>query len=573
MQIFMKRAISLLAFALSGLGLANAQWSDDPGTNNCLMPEDFYTWEPIMLSDGTFYVFADRPDGSVDTIVPYLYRFDKDGNDVWGGPIEITRTLTATWTKTMSHLLVDDEDNAVIVVQNMKSGLAESYTAYKISPEGEFLWPEGGVDLHDGTIPDDQYCAAVQLTQLSDGSYLFTWMGDEIMMQRVSRDGQVQWGEGKAFGSGAYPYAFDAGDGDLLMIYQSSGIMARRLDFEGNDVWPEPVPVFSGELNSNIPLWTYIKVIPMSDGILVGYYAFEGDFHYPAISYIKFDGTHGFAEADQGLRLGFSDYFGFAPALDVDEENNAIYAVWEEYPGTQSISRMVCQKVSLDGELLWDPEGVELMPMLERPVSYQTVSVGPKGSVMIGVMEQYDGDGHGIGAHSPVNIHAFLLNANGEFAWADTSKMICNVPSVKYDLTCLPYSDDQWIFMWEDTRDVDGVDGGWIYGQSIGMDGNLGGDVANESRAVARPSAFSVYPNPARETLTLQLDNAGNYSQPVRVELLNTNGAVIAQIYDGNLQAGSNLIEWNRPASVPAGFYILKAVIGNECRYAKVILQ
>ena len=71
----------------------------------------------------------------------------------------------------------------------------------------------------------------------------------------------------------------------------------------------------------------------------------------------------------------------------------------------------------------------------------------------------------------------------------------------------------------------------------------------------------------------MQLDNAGNYSQPVRVELLNTNGAVIAQIYDGNLQAGSNLIEWNRPASVPAGFYILKAVIGNECRYAKVILQ
>lgn len=357
------------------------------------------------------------------------------------------------------------------------------------------------------------------------------------------------------------------------MIYQSSGIMARRLDFEGNDVWPEPVPVFSGELNSNIPLWTYIKVIPMSDGILVGYYAFEGDFNYPAISYIKFDGTHGFAEADQGLRLGFSDYFGFAPALDVDEENNAIYAAWEEYPGVQSISRMVCQKVSLDGELLWDPEGVELMPMLERPVSYQTVSVGPKGSVMIGVMEQYDGDGHGIGAHSPVNIHAFLLNANGEFAWADTSKMICNVPSVKYDLTCLPYSDDQWIFLWEDCRQDGGVDGGFIYGQNIGLDGTLGDIVANESRTVARPSAFSVWPNPARETLSLRLDNANTYSRPVQVEMLNTNGAVIAQIYDGNLQAGSNLIEWNRPASVPAGFYILKAVIGNECRYAKVILQ
>ena len=562
-----------MAFALSGLGLANAQWSSDPAENLQLMDKSYWSTEVSMLPDGSFYILGVSPIGDIHNVTPSLFYFDKDGRKVWEDPMVFEIDSTMSWIKTNTQLATDQDGNAIVVAQDLCGNQIEKYTAWKVSKTGEYIWPEEGVNLHgEAGKPDAEINAAIKMLPQSDGSCLFAWMGDEIMMQRVSRDGQVQWGEGKAFGSGAYPYAFDAGDGDLLMIYQSSGIMARRLDFEGNDVWPEPVPVFSGELNSNIPLWTYIKVIPMSDGILVGYYAFEGDFHYPAISYIKFDGTHGFAEADQGLRLGFSDYFGFAPALDVDEENNAIYAAWEEYPGSQSISRMVCQKVSLDGELLWDPEGVELMPMLERPVSYQTVSVGPKGSVMIGVMEQYDGDGHGIGAHSPVNIHAFLLNANGEFAWADTSKMICNVPSVKYDLTCLPYSDDQWIFMWEDCRQDGGVDGGFIYGQNIGLDGTLGDIVANESRTVARPSAFSVWPNPARETLSLRLDNA-HVSRPVQVELLNTNGAVIAQIYDGNLQAGSNLIEWNRPASVPAGFYILKAVIGNECRYAKVILQ
>lgn len=570
----MKRAILLLALAFSCSGLF-AQWSDNPSENKCLIPESLYTCEPLSLSDGSFYVFADRPDGAADTIVPYLYRFDKDGNDVWGGPIEITRTLTATWTKTMSHLLVDDADNAVIVVQNMKSGVTESYTAYKISPEGEFLWPEGGVDLHNGTIPDDQYCAAVQLTQLSDGSYLFTWMADEIMMQRVSRDGQVQWGEGKSFGSGSYPYAFDAGDGDLLMIYQSSGIMARRLDFEGNDVWPEPVPVFSGELNGSIPLWTYIKVIPMSDGVLVGYYAFEGDSHYPAISYIRFDGTHAFAEADQGLRLAYNDNFGFAPALDVDEENQMIYAAWIEYRGGQPYKGLTCQKINMNGELLWDPEGKVLMPIEQRPVSYQTVSVGPKGSVMIGVMEQYDADGRGIGEHSPVNIHAFLLDASGEYIWNNPSQMICDTASVKHDLMCLPYGDDQWIFLWEDCRTDGGVDQGFIFGQNIGLDGTMGEieTTPSANEGLAKATAFQVRPNPIRNNATLLIGNPGIQPQNIRVELVALNGSVVDMVYQGTLPQGQNRIEWARPASIQNGFYILKATISDKTQFAKVILQ
>lgn len=570
----MKRAILLLALAFSCSGLF-AQWSDSASVNKCLIPESLYSCEPMPLSDGTFYVFADRPDGSVDTIVPYLYHFDKDGNDVWGGPIEITRTLTATWTKTMSHLLVDDEDNAVIVVQNMKSGVTESYTAYKISPEGEFLWPEGGVDLHNGTIPDDQYCAAVQLTQLSDGSYLFTWMADEIMMQRVSRDGQVQWGEGKSFGSGAYPYAFDAEDGDLLMIYQSSGIMARRLDFEGNDVWPEPVPVFSGELNGNIPLWTYIKVVPMSDGVLVGYYAFEGDFHYPAISYLKFDGTHAFAEADQGLRLAYNDNFGFAPVFDVDEENQVIYAAWVEYRGGQSYKGLTCQKISMNGELLWNPEGNVLMPIEQRPVSYQTVSVGPKGVVMVGAMEQYDIDNNGLGENDPVNIHAFLLDANGEYVWNTPSVTICDTVSVKHELMCLPYSDDQWIFLWEDCRREGGVDGGYIFGQNIGLDGTMGEieTTPSANEGLAKATAFQVRPNPIRDNATLLIDNPGSRSQNIRVELVALNGSVVEIVYQGSLSQGQNRIEWARPSGIQIGFYILKATMGDKTQFAKVILQ
>ena len=117
------------------------------------------------------------------------------------------------------------------------------------------------------------------------------------------------------------------------------------------------------------------------------------------------------------------------------------------------------------------------------------------------------------------------------------------------------------------------MDARLLYGQNVTAEGILGVDVASESRPLVRPSTFSIWPNPARETLTLRLDNADTYSYPVQVELLNTSGTLIARVYRGNLQPGCNEIEWTRPSGIQNGFYILKATAGGTTRYAKVILQ
>lgn len=295
----MKRVILFFALAISGLGAANAQWSDDPTENNQLLEKSYWSTEISMLDDGSFYMLGVSPLGDINKVTPILFYFDKDGNRVWKDSVVFEIDSTMSWIKTNTQLMVDNEGNAIVVAQDLCGVQIEKYTAWKVNTAGEHLWSEDGVNLHGETgMPDAEINAAMKMLQMPDGSYLFAWMGNGIMLQKVSNDGQLLWGQGKNIGSGAYPYVFNAGDGDIMVIYQSGGLEARRLDFDGNDVWSAPVPVFSGELNPQIPAWTYLKLLPTSEGVLVGYYGYEGDAHYSMISYIKYDGTHAFAEAD-----------------------------------------------------------------------------------------------------------------------------------------------------------------------------------------------------------------------------------------------------------------------------------
>ena len=581
----MKRAMLFLTLAFSSLGFANAQWSDNPDTNLRLNNESFYSFETELLSDDSWYLYYNRPDGSIDTIVPFLQRFDKDGNPLWEEPLTISRQLTASWTKVMDCMSIDKDDNAIVVVQDKRHG-AETYTAYKITPDGTSVWAEG-VDLHSGVYPDG--CAALNMTQIADGSYIFAWQEylyedvntGMIRLQRVSADGQLLWGEGKLIQEEnvpmSYPYVLDANNNEFLLVYAygaSQEIQVRKMDFDGNDIWAQPATAFDG-ISSSIPLWTFLSVVPADGGVLIGTY--EGDPNFPYVSYVKADGTHAFAEGSAGLRLGYSEWLAWGVQLAFDQENQAIYAVWRETDYNQQYSQIVTQKVSIEGELLWDPNGIAVTQFLPRPVSYYDAEIGPKGSLFVSYMEQYDLDNNGLGANDPVNALAVLQSAEGDFVWEDTAVMVSGFPSVKYNMEALPLSNDQWILVWEDVRDVEGGDGGYLYGQNITVNGLLGVQEetpnANESRQESRDEAFRVVPNPILDNAILYIENGAGVACKAEVELWNLNGAKAGEIYNGRLHEGMNRIEWNRPSGLSGGFYLLKATVGDRTQFAKIILR
>ncbi len=566
-----------MAFALSGLGLANAQWSSDPGTNLNLIGESFYTYEPAYRKDGSFFLFYDTPKGEdTSKIIPFLLYFNEEGESIWDKPIQIADEPTLSYTKTMSHLMIDLDGNVIVAVQNLKNGRNETYTLYKIDTAGNFLWGRNGIDLQSQENGASTSPGALKMFQLADGSYIFAWMDIEgifnnIWLQKISKDGEYIWGEGKNMGAGDYPYVVDGGDGNLILVYSYGRIFARKLDFDGNDLWPEPVLVFDGNLPELIPLWTYIQVVPANGGVLVGVYGFDGNSaHYPYMSYIKPDGSHGFPDAEAGLRLCFNENWGFEPVIAFDENNAAVYAIWRENaPGTNFVSRFCSQKISLEGELLWNPEGVELLPLQNRALGYPQVSLGPDNTVLFGFMEH---KGNGVAANDPIAVHAVLQNTDGNFVWNTTTKIVSDVESVKYDLSVSPYQNGQWIFMWEDGRDGGGASGGSLYAQNLRADGSMGEPSAIESRERADAS-LQVWPNPVKTSTTIGYINPGRFIQDARISLLDLKGSVTAEVYKGSLYAGKNLIVWNRPSNLADGIYILKLESSERTVHTKVVLQ
>lgn len=567
----MKRSFFLLTMLFFGCSLF-AQWPSSPDENKRLTEPSFLTGEVRTLPDGSFYLFLDRAENTYDTIVPFLYYFDKNGNPVWEEPIALTRQPTLTWTKCMSHLLVDRDGNAVVGVQNTKlqMGDIESYTAFKISKEGEFLWGKDGVDLHGGGIPAGESNAFLQLAQLTDGSYIFSWMADEITLQKVSPDGKVLWGEGKKVGSGAWPFVFDAGDNEFILFYQASGLIARKLDFDGNDIWEQPTLVFSGELNSTIPAWTYLKAIPADGGLVAGWYGYEGDEHFSQCAYIKPDGSHAFPDGDKGLRLHYNNYWGYSPELVFDKDEKAIYAAWNEaVPGRNYAQHASAQKVSLEGELLWNPEGVELEPLPEDGggVAYVSAAAGPKGTGLFGFMKQT-----GLAANEDVLVKAVLVSSDGKYAWEDTSRLISNAESVKYSLLSTGYVNDQWLLIWEDCRDwgKGSVQDRNFWSQNIRLDGSMGDAVGNEIPQSLEGS-FQVYPNPATDVVYMRYDNPLPETLKVRVSLVNLKGGVEGVVYEGCLYPGVNNMRAERIPGLESGVYMLRMETPQGVLNTKVV--
>jgi hypothetical protein len=86
---------------------------------------------------------------------------------------------------------------------------------------------------------------------------------------------------------------------------------------------------------------------------------------------------------------------------------------------------------------------------------------------------------------------------------------------------------------------------------------------------------LSVFPNPAQTeiNLSLHIQNTGNYI----IEVQNTAGQVIANLFEGTLSSGVQTLRWNRAGvdgkPVPGGLYLLTVIGSNHKECYKIILK
>jgi S-formylglutathione hydrolase FrmB len=85
-----------------------------------------------------------------------------------------------------------------------------------------------------------------------------------------------------------------------------------------------------------------------------------------------------------------------------------------------------------------------------------------------------------------------------------------------------------------------------------------------------KPSVFNIscYPNPTYEIVHLEFEIQN--PAPVRIQVFNTVGKMVAVLSDGTLEKGQHRITWNT-AHLPAGLYFFKMQIRQEVVMKKIV--
>lgn len=604
----MKKLIILLSILICG-STAYAQWSSDPKQNLLLSNLCVYDVEYKVYTNGDVYIYYTTP--FENNIQTYLQILNKKGEKKFNGNgLLISNEKTRTWTVVNNFLLVDDEGNAIVVVQDCRNDDSElqklNYNIYKISPSGEFLWGENGIDLCRGKTHYLE--ASMSLIQVGE-QYMFAWqrfnnasaglniatttfkagnyqelpvpfstkkeedLPDHIVMERLDKSGKFV-GETQYLKDNStphsYPWLRNATDGQVILVYAkgtNQDLMARKLDFDGSSVWAQDATIYRGGFGT-IPIWTFVQVYEDPDGGV--FVSWHDDRNFTNIesaylSYIKPDGTYGYAAGIEGQKLGFSGFRQFTPYMVYNPTDKSTYIAWRETSDGQGWQSLRAQRLTKEGDLMWDIEGVEILPLVQRPIGYFSCELDKQNRMATFFMAQ-----DSLEAYGNTQAFACLLDTKGQYAWGDATKyaFITNAKSEKGELMSSPAIEDQWILLWSDTRGATGSNQTYLYGQNMYMDGSLTNTVSNEIPLHNTKNDLYIAQNPINDKAQFLVKI--QETNKVNLTIYNNLGQKMTTLFDGQLSSGTHEFSWNTNRK---GMYIAVLNTNGNISHLKIINQ
>jgi hypothetical protein len=558
----MKKILLFLVGTLYCVGTM-AQWTDDPSLNNRITADgaSLYDAVPVVSKNGiTYLVFNKLVDGNIAT---YVQIIDKEGNKLFPDEGKLI-SAKKTWTFTLVNQLAfaDNDGNVLLLVLDTRSDSPDNslnLVIYKVSPTGELLWGEDGIDINHGIAYGME--AQIKVIQLEDGSYVFAWSRTasperSIQLQRLSGNGEFLWDKNLELKETNvvynYPYLTNAGNNTFVLVYtRGTAIMAKKLDFDGESIWPKDVRIYDGANLPSIPLQNVFSVLPdPNGGVFVGWYDFRQgpNVESAIVAYVKPNGELGFTGTEGGERVGYSNYRGFSPRMAYDKAKNCVYVISRETSGSQSYQRFVLQKLAMSGELLWDLEGIQIDELSGNvQLGYHTIQSVGNGQFAVFYLQN-----RGFSDISP--IAALIDGETGDFVWPEEKINLSTVVTRKANLIPSQLIDGKyWITSWADDRTEDHIENLAIYMQKLNLDGSFG----NKETAIQLPvknTGFSVQSSFIEETAQFVVENtkAGNAD----ITIYSLSGQKVASVFHGQMAQGTENIQWNtKTASVKSGIY------------------
>lgn len=586
----MKKSL-LIGTAIFCCMTAMAQWTNDPAVNTKVSPENqsVYGEEFAVNKDGLVYYNYNGPTGG--TTATFLQILDKNGNKTIKEPgLVISTERARTWVAVNQMLMADNDGNAIISVSDCRYAPAEStnlsYTIYKVSPTGEMLWGEDGIGLEKGETSYSE--AKISMIQLEDGSYIFAWARSsangspyKIYMERLSASGEFIWdnpvvlsGENTSY---TYPWLVNAGDNQFILVCSkgtNQDLIAQKYDFDGDPVWPEDVTVYRGGFGT-IPIWTFVTVIPdEKGGAFIGWYddRYYTNFSKSYVSHITSDGEFGFISGIEGTALSNPEYLmGLGPQMVYDSKNDCLFTVHRECDANQNWHKLVLQKVSMDGELLWGSEGKDLTELKNNStVSYYSIQTTGDGDFVVFYMYL-----DGIAANSNVLTYAVRIDGESDDAtrvWGEDPILLSSAESNKASLESSSLvNNGYYVTMWSDKRlaNTEEPSKESTYMQCINLDGTLLGTPSSIDNLNMNQD-FYLMASTMKGNVTFNINSKKDGL--ANLSIYSISGQKVATPFNGQLESGTKDIIWNT-ANLNIGVYIATLTTSEGNKSIRIIVK
>ena len=555
--------------------LLNSQWSDDPAQNNAICDlggEQAIPKVATSPTGDTYVGWFSNDSGNYDV---RLQRLDSQGNEIWDhNGILISDNPAMSWL-TDWDMTVDQDNHAILTFQDIRNQGNNNIYAYRISPEGDFVWGDDGLELSNSVAFD----ASPKVTVTNTGNAVFAWgvLDEVIIMQKISPEGNLLWGDYgitlSCANTYSWPQLIPVGSDDVIMkFFEDSGVFpmtirhvyAQRFDANGNAVWSEDTIISNA---GGITVWTQVFNIisDENNGCFISWHDSRGGgtISYPFVQHVNSDGSIAFTA--NGVQLSTeANCQNFYPESVYDAGNDELITYWSQTDGAQNNHGITGQKLDTNGNQLWGANGnniISISSLYVLPFAVRTAD----GDLMI-LFEEYT---DAVNAY----VKAMKLDTDGNYIWPAEQVTMCSVASSKVHSEASQFGNNQIIAVWEDDRNGPKD----IYAQNVNLDGTLGPQVIgvedNLHPEVAGSNLHN-YPNPFNPTTTISYQLPEN--SEVELTIYNLKGQKVQTLVNEVLPAGNNSVIWNGKDSndkrVGSGIYFYKLKAGDYEKVRKMVL-